>query len=101
MTPDALRSPVRPPSPPGSPLDVPLPGMPPEAILDRVRRDVAEAGEVDWQARAEAAEAKLAAIEARCHDHWEPAPANPPVHMWVKAADILAIIGSEEEADRG
>lgn len=70
-----------------------------DAVLSRVRRDVeAAGGEPDWQARAEAAEAKLAAIADL-----------PPLYIGtvaegnavVSRPSVLAIIGGEEEEGRG
>lgn len=55
----------------------------------------------DWEARARAAEAKLAALEALCHHRAEQVRADyPGVDMPavpVSAASILAITGSEKE----
>lgn len=61
-----------------------------------------DAGDLpDWEGRARAAEAKLAAVEEECRDHAELAKlgaASPPETI-VRAANILAIIGSEEAPD--
>jgi hypothetical protein len=58
-------------------------------------------GEGDWRERAGAAERKLDGIETHCRKHadWvnlHCPDLNRPAEALVKAADILAIIGSEE-----
>lgn len=69
-----------------------IPGAPAD-WLARVRRDVAEAGEADWQGRALAAEAKVAALRSVLLEGGQPDS--------TARRRALAIIAGEEGDVRG
>jgi hypothetical protein len=64
-----------------------------DAVLDRVRRDVAATADQDWQARAEAAEAKVTAIRTVLLEGGQDAG--------TARRRALAIVSGEEEPGDG
>ena len=76
-----------------------------QAVLDAIRGGSTDE-EAGWRERAEAAEGKLAAMRGLCSEPlrargFRPGTTGVIEEQYLRVADILAIIGSEEEARNG